>query len=74
MTDERPSRRALPQRYTSLAPFYDLLSAEWPVYRVGREIGIPRLGLGPGSHALDVGAAPGSTSRSCRTRSARVAS
>ena len=36
------------QRYTSVAPLYDVVSAEWPVYRVGRRLGVPLLHLRPG--------------------------
>lgn len=47
------------QRYTWLAPLYDLLSLEWPVYRVGRRLGVPLLRLRPGDTVLDIGCGTG---------------
>lgn len=49
----------MPQRYTVVAPFYDVLSAEWPVYRVGRLRGIPQLRLRPGQRVIDIGCGTG---------------
>ncbi len=46
-------------RYTIIAPAYDVLSGEWPVYGVGRRIGIPMLRLRPGATVLDVGCGTG---------------
>ncbi|HET6533996.1 MAG TPA: class I SAM-dependent methyltransferase, partial [Actinoplanes sp.] len=45
--------------YGRMARFYDVLSLEWPVYRVGRELGIEALGLGPGDRVLDLGCGTG---------------
>lgn len=41
------------------APFYDLLSAEYPVYRAGRKAGIAALAPRPGDQVLDVGCGTG---------------
>lgn len=46
-------------KYRSFAPLYDLLSAEWPVYRAGRKIGIESLDLHPGDQVLDIGCGTG---------------
>lgn len=48
-----------PQRYTSFAPAYDVLSGEWPVYRAGRVTGIGALKLRPGALVLDIGCGTG---------------
>ncbi|WP_196884597.1 class I SAM-dependent methyltransferase [Arthrobacter sp. CAN_A214] len=47
------------ERYRSFAPLYDLFSAEWPVYRAGRKLGIDSLGLQPGNQVLDIGCGTG---------------
>ncbi|CAN5270979.1 hypothetical protein BH11ACT7_BH11ACT7_05280 [soil metagenome] len=46
-------------RYRTSARFYDLISAEWPVYRAGRLAAIDLLGLRPGHHVLDIGCGTG---------------
>lgn len=48
-----------PQRYTSFARAYDVLSGEWPVYRTGRLSGIGALRLRPGALVLDIGCGTG---------------
>ena len=55
MTRRGPARA---QRYTSVARFYDLVSAE-PVYRRGRRLAIPLLGLRPGDTVVDIGCGTG---------------
>ena len=46
-------------KYTASARFYDLISAEWPVYRAGRVRGIAMCGLGAGDHVVDIGCGTG---------------
>ncbi len=48
-----------PERYTTVARWYDLLSLEWPVYRTPRLVAIAALGLRPGDTVLDVGCGTG---------------
>ena len=42
-----------------MAGLYDVLSAEWPIYRVGRRIGLDLLDLRRGQHVLDLGCGTG---------------
>ena len=51
--------RPLLRRYSGGARFYDVLSAERPVYRVGRTAGVAELRLRPGARVLDVGCGTG---------------
>ena len=51
----RHSRR----RYRILAPVYDAVSLEWPLYRRGRVAGIDAARLRPGQQVLDVGCGTG---------------
>lgn len=48
-----------PQRYSSFARAYDVLSGEWPVYRAGRVTGIGALQLRRGALVLDIGCGTG---------------
>ena len=48
-----------PTRYRSSARFYDLISAEWPIYRVGRIAAIDLLGLQQDESVLDIGCGTG---------------
>ncbi len=48
-----------PARYTISAPFYDVISLEWPVYRVGRVAAIGSLRLAEGMRVLDLGCGTG---------------
>jgi predicted GNAT superfamily acetyltransferase/ubiquinone/menaquinone biosynthesis C-methylase UbiE len=45
--------------YGSGARWYDALSGEWPVYRVGRTTAIDLLDLSPGDRVLDLGCGTG---------------
>lgn len=46
-------------QYGVFAPYYDLLSAEFPVYRAGRVLGIEALDLKTGDQVLDLGCGTG---------------
>ena len=46
-------------RYRTSARFYDVISAEWPVYRAGRAAAIDLLALRPGHRVLDIGCGTG---------------
>ena len=48
-----------PARYTASARFYDLISAEWPVYRAGRDAAMELLDLQPDESVLDIGCGTG---------------
>jgi demethylmenaquinone methyltransferase/2-methoxy-6-polyprenyl-1,4-benzoquinol methylase len=50
---------AIRDRYTLFAPFYDLLSGEYPVYHAGRVLGIDALAPTPGQQVLDIGCGTG---------------
>ncbi|WP_435198082.1 class I SAM-dependent methyltransferase [Janibacter sp. GS2] len=47
------------QRYRVMAPVYDVVSLEWPLYRAGRVAGIRAARLRPGHQVLDVGCGTG---------------
>ena len=46
-------------KYTLFAPYYDLLSGEYPVYHAGRVLGIAALAPRPGQQVLDIGCGTG---------------
>ncbi len=46
-------------KYTASARFYDLISAEWPVYRAGRVRAIDMLDLQAEDHVVDIGCGTG---------------
>lgn len=46
-------------KYTLSARFYDAISAEWPIYRPGREAAIKLLHLNPGMRVLDIACGTG---------------
>lgn len=50
---------AIRDKYTLFAPFYDLLSGEYPVYHAGRRLGIVALAPTAGQQVLDIGCGTG---------------
>lgn len=52
-------KRSIPEKYTGFAPFYDLLSAEHPVYGAGRRRLIESLVVRAGDQVLDLGCGTG---------------
>lgn len=50
---------AIGDKYTLFAPFYDLLSGEYPVYHAGRVLGIEALAPTTGQQVLDIGCGTG---------------
>ncbi|XAS66988.1 class I SAM-dependent methyltransferase [Micrococcaceae bacterium Sec5.7] len=50
---------AIRDKYTLFAPFYDLLSGEYPVYHAGRVLGIDALAPTAGQQVLDIGCGTG---------------
>lgn len=48
-----------PTKYTFSARLYDVISAEWPVYRAGRDAAFELMNLPVGSHVLDLGCGTG---------------
>ncbi len=46
-------------KYTRFAPFYDLLSGEYPLYHAGRVLGINALAPTQGQQVLDIGCGTG---------------
>ncbi len=58
-TRRPPATGARRPAYRTLAPVYDLLSAEWPVYRAGRRSALQLLDLQPGEQVLELGCGTG---------------
>lgn len=58
-TPEPSTEDTIVEKYRSIAAIYDLLSAEYPVYRAGRVAGIALLAPQPGAQVLDVGCGTG---------------
>ncbi|MCW4355865.1 methyltransferase domain-containing protein [Hoyosella sp. YIM 151337] len=46
-------------KYTMSARVYDVISAEWPIYRAGRVAAVKMLSLEPGMKVLDIGCGTG---------------
>jgi S-adenosylmethionine-diacylgycerolhomoserine-N-methlytransferase len=59
LTSYRGGGIPIPDTYNTFAPFYDLLSGEYPVYRAGRTLGIELLDLQSGAQVLDIGCGTG---------------
>lgn len=52
-------KKYTPEKYTAIAPFYDLLSTEFPVYGAGRRRLIDLISLRDGDQVLDLGCGTG---------------
>ncbi|WP_267545448.1 class I SAM-dependent methyltransferase [Arthrobacter sp. H14-L1] len=51
--------RMVSDKYTRFAPFYDVLSGEYPLYHAGRVLGIAALAPTQGQQVLDIGCGTG---------------
>lgn len=59
MKGKNQKEPTISDKYTLFAPFYDLLSGEYPVYHAGRVLGIDALAPAPGQQVLDIGCGTG---------------